>query len=163
LTASREVLFQGRILTLEIHGGRYEVVRHAPAVAVLVRDDAGRVLLVRQVRFPLGVATLELPAGLIDPGESPAEAAARELAEEAGLAGELSELAAAYVSPGFTDERVHLFAATDPRPVAAACDPEEDLQVVWLDAREAWQRLASGETPSSMVTLLGLRFALGAP
>jgi ADP-ribose pyrophosphatase len=160
LSEPTETLFRGRILTLE-RQGRYEIVRHAPAVAVLVRDGAGRVLLVRQIRYPLGCSTLELPAGLIDPGETPAQAAARELAEEAGLAGDLREIAAAYVSPGFTDERVHLFEALDVRAAPGSLDPGEALTVEWWTPQEAWAHLAHGDEPTSMVTLLGLR-CLGA-
>lgn len=160
MSETTETLFRGRIVTLE-RQGRYEIVRHAPAVAVLVRDDAGRVLLVRQLRYPLGRSTLELPAGLIDPGETPAQAAARELAEEAGLAGTLREIAAAYVSPGFTDERVHLYEATDVHGVRGTPDPEEALSLEWWTPEEAWARLAGGDEPTSMVTLLGLRCLAG--
>jgi len=155
-------VFRGRILQLEILDERWEVVRHAPAVAVLAVDERGRVLGVRQRRPAVGASTWELPAGLIDPGETPEAAAARELAEEAQLAADLGLLAVGYVSPGFTDERVHLFEATGLRPAPGRPDDGEDLEVAWLDLDAAWHAAATGELVTSMVTLLGLRHARAA-
>jgi 8-oxo-dGTP pyrophosphatase MutT (NUDIX family) len=152
-------VFRGRIVDLVVIDERWEVVRHADAVAVLAVDDAGRVLGVRQRRPAVDAVTWELPAGLIDPGEAPLEAAARELAEEAQLAGTLRPLAVGYVSPGFTDERVHLFEASDLRPADGRLDPGEELHLEWLDLEDAWRSAASGELVTSMVTLLGLRHA----
>jgi 8-oxo-dGTP pyrophosphatase MutT (NUDIX family) len=154
----REV-FRGRILDLVVLDERWEVVRHADAVAVLAVDDDGRVLGVRQRRPAVDAETWELPAGLIDPGETPLQAAERELAEEAQLAGTLRPLARAYVSPGFTDECVHLFEARELRPTAGELDPGEELRLEWLDLDEAWAAGASGDLVTSMVTLLGLRHA----
>lgn len=153
-------VFRGRIVELVVLDERWEVVRHADAVAVLAVDARGRVLGVRQRRPAVDAVTWELPAGLIDPGEAPAEAAARELAEEAQLAGTLRPLAVGYVSPGFTDERVHLFEATDLRSAAGRPDDGEELALAWLGLDEAWDRAARGELVTSMVTLLGLRHAL---
>lgn len=155
-------VFRGRVVELVVLGERWEVVRHAPAVAVLVRDGAGRVLGVVQRRPAVGARTWELPAGLIDPGETPEAAAARELAEETGLAGALTPLAVAYVSPGFTDERVHLFEARDLRPTAGTPDEDEELTLEWRAPGEAWAAAARSELVTSMVTLLGLRHALAA-
>jgi 8-oxo-dGTP pyrophosphatase MutT (NUDIX family) len=157
--ASERVVFRGRILELVVIDERWEVVRHADAVAVLAVNAGGRVLGVRQRRPAVGAVSWELPAGLIDPGEAPVEAAARELAEEARLAGTLRPLAVGYVSPGFTDERVHLFEASDLRPADGRLDPGEELHLEWLDLEDAWRSAASGELVTSMVTLLGLRHA----
>jgi 8-oxo-dGTP pyrophosphatase MutT (NUDIX family) len=155
-------VYRGRIVELEILDDRWEVARHAPAVAVLAVDDRGRVLGVRQWRPAVAASTWELPAGLIDPGETPEAAAARELAEEAQLAADLRPLAVGYVSPGFTDERVHLFEATGLRSAPGRPDDGEDLEVAWLDLDAAWQAAATGELVTSMVTLLGLRHARAA-
>jgi 8-oxo-dGTP pyrophosphatase MutT (NUDIX family) len=152
-------IFRGRIVDLVVLDERWEVVRHADAVAVLAIDDAGRVLGVRQLRPAVGAETWELPAGLIDPGETPLQAAERELAEEAQLAGTLRPLARGYVSPGFTDECVHLFEARDLRSASGRLDPGEELRLEWLDLDAAWAAGASGALATSMVTLLGLRHA----
>jgi ADP-ribose pyrophosphatase len=157
----RELVFEGRVLRLEIAEGRWEIVRHADAVAVLARDEDGRVLGVWQERPAVGARTWELPAGLIDHGESPLRAAARELAEETRLAGTLTPLTRFYPSPGFCDELVHLFVATDLRPEHGA-DPDEgeEVEVEWRDPARAWDDIATGALVTSGVTVLGLRHAL---
>jgi len=154
------LIYRGKVVELSLLRERWEVVRHAPAVAVLALDAQNRVLGVTQVRPAVGATTWELPAGLIDAAETPAAAAARELAEETQLEGDLELLAVAYVSPGFTDERVHLYAARNLRPTNGQLDDGEELQVEWLDLDTAWERVRNGALPTSMVTLLGLRHAL---
>lgn len=160
--AGERTVYRGRIVDLVVLDERWEVVRHAPAVAVLARDARGRVLGVVQRRPAVNARTWELPAGLIDPGETPPEAAARELAEEANLTGALTPLAQAYVSPGFTDELVHLFEARDLRPAAGTLDDDEELAVEWRAPQDVWDDVASGALATSMVTLLGIRHALAA-
>ncbi len=157
----RELIFEGRILRLELEDGRWEIVRHADAVAVVARDEAGRVLGVWQQRPAVGGRTWELPAGLIDDGESPAQAAARELAEETGLAGTLSPLTRFYASPGFCDELVHLFVADDLRPEhGASPDDGEVVEIEWRDPASTWHEIATGALATSGVTVLGLRHVL---
>ena len=154
-----ETKFAGEIVTVKVLEGRWEVVEHAPAVAVLVERD-GRVLGVRQRRPAIDRETWELPAGLIDPGEEPAQAAARELAEETGLGGTLSLVTRFWTSPGFTDERVWLYRAEDLETVAAQPDPGEDLTVDWRDPQDVWDAAARGDLDTSAVTLLGIRHLL---
>ncbi len=157
----RETIYQGRILRLEREDGRWEIVRHADAVAVLAQDEQGRVLGVWQPRRAIGARTWELPAGLIDEGEAPHQAAARELAEETSLAGELRLLTRFYTSPGFSDELVYLFEAHRLRPEhGVAADPGEELALEWRDPVDTWQAIASGHVATSGVTVLGLRHVL---
>lgn len=139
---------------------KWEIARHADAVAVLVAQGP-KVLGVRQSRRPIEAVTWEIPAGLIEPGEEPAAAAARELAEETQLGGTVTHITSFYASPGFTDEKVHLFKATGLGSVSAAADEDEgDLVVEWRDAREVWRAVAAGEEETSGVTLLALRHLL---
>ncbi|MEU8081072.1 NUDIX hydrolase [Catellatospora citrea] len=92
-----------------------DVVRHVGAVGVVALDDAGRVVLVRQYRHPVGRYLWELPAGLIDvQGEGLAAAALRELAEEADLtAGRVDLLVDMFTTPGCSDEMIRVFLARD--------------------------------------------------
>jgi ADP-ribose pyrophosphatase len=118
---SRDVLYRGKIIDLVVDQVEYpdgkrgvrEVVRHpGGAVTVPLLDD-GRVILVKQLRYPFGEEVLELPAGKLDPGEDPAAAAARELTEETGwIAGKLEKLTSILTSPGFCDEILHIYKAT---------------------------------------------------
>lgn len=156
----REVVFDGRIVRLEILDGRYEVVRHADSVAVLVADGR-RVLGVRQHRVAIDGSTWEIPAGLVDPGEEPAQAAARELAEEVGLTGTLTPVTSFYVSPGFTDERLWLFTASELREHRLEADDDEDLTPEWRDALDVWRSVARGDEASSASTLMALAHLLG--
>jgi 8-oxo-dGDP phosphatase len=96
-----------------------DFVRHRGAVAVVAVDDRERVVLIRQFRYPLQQVLWELPAGLRDvEGEDEATAAARELAEEAGLvAAHIEPLIIIYSSPGYSDERIAIFLARDLAPV----------------------------------------------
>lgn len=159
-----DTIYQGKVIEVAKLDGRWEVVFHAPAVSVLVlRGAAGveEVLLVEQLRPAIGRATCELPAGLVNPGETPEEAALRELAEEVGLTGTLTKLAEVHSSPGFTDEKVTLFEATNLREAFLQGDEGSDFSFSWRLLKETWQRVASGELASSAPTLVGLTYALG--
>ncbi len=140
-------VYDGRILRLEVDRVRLgsgdesvrEVVRHNGAVVVLPVAADGSVVLVRQYRYPTGEYLLEAPAGKLDvAGESPADCAARELTEETGLAaGSLRPLGEFYTAPGFTDELLRCFLATELRPVIGAVpDADEIEQVVRLTPAE---------------------------
>jgi ADP-ribose pyrophosphatase len=138
---------------------RWEVVEHQSAVVVMAL--AGRSLLgVEQYRPAIGERTWELPAGLIDPGEQPLEAARRELAEETQLSGELSLITQLYPSPGFCDEKVFLYRAQELRPAKGTPDAEEELTISWRDADSVWKEVRSGHLATSGPSLLGVAFAL---
>ena len=91
-----------------------EIVEYAGAVAVVHINEKGELPLVRQYRYAVGQTLLEIPAGKIEPGEDYAVCAGRELLEETGFAaGNLKHLISFYSTPGFTNEQIHLFLATD--------------------------------------------------
>jgi ADP-ribose diphosphatase len=159
----REV-YAGRILSLWIRyvpqadGRRHvrEIVEHRPGAAVVAVDHNRDVLLVRQPRPAVGARVLELPAGLIDPGEEPIATAARELREETGfVAHDLRPLVAFYTSPGFTDELVHVFLATNLTQDVTQHDEEEDIELVRMPLQDAIERVMHGEI-SDAKTLTGL-------
>lgn len=137
---------------------RRQVVRHPGAVAmVAVVDDA--VVLIRQYRAPVDEYVLELPAGKLDiAGEDPAVAAKRELEEEVGLRpNRIEELATFYTGPGFTDEHMTVFLATE--CAAVALEPhgaeEEYAEIVRVPVAELPHLLASSELRDAK-TIAGL-------
>jgi len=158
----RRYVYKGKILALAIEDGRWEIVEHKDAVALLVQDPDRGVLFVRQYRPAVATHTLEIPAGLIEPGEEPEAAALRELAEEAQLGGRLEKLAEFYVSPGFTDEKTYLFRVHEPVPASGTPDADEELEIVWRDPAEVLEAVRSGRVQVSASTMVGLLFALGA-
>lgn len=122
-----------------------DVVRHPGASAVVPFVTADDVLLIRQFRHCAGGFILEVPAGKLDAGEDPAVCAARELEEEAGQrAGRLERLGEILTTPGFTDERIHLFAAFDLEPVPQRLEDDELIEVVRMPLADAVARVFDG-------------------
>jgi ADP-ribose pyrophosphatase len=151
--------------------GELEMVRHSGAAAVLPLLDANagdpRVVLVRQYRYATDGWIYEVPAGRPQrPGERWEECARRELREEAGLvAGELRFLTTIWTTPGFTDERIHLFLATQLSEADTAPDADEFIERVEMPLSEALARVGRGEITDAktLCTLLfAARYALGA-
>lgn len=164
---SSEMIYQGRILNLrrdqvELPGGRQgirEVVEHAPAVAVVALDGQGQVLLVRQYRKPVEGFLAEIPAGLIDPGEEPLEAARRELAEETGYrARDWSFICSCFSAPGFTNEKLHFFLATGLEAGETDPDEDENIEVFWMPLTDAFQAIFDGQIEDSK-TIIGVQWA----
>ncbi len=153
-TLSSEMIYEGKIVKLEkqkveLPNGRIssrEIVRHGEAVAILPIDQDGNLLLVEQFRKPIDKVILEIPAGLVEPGEEPAQAAARELEEECGVvAGKLEFVVKYYTTPGFSDEMIHLFRATDLKPSQQNMDTDEFLNVVSMPVEEFKRKVLAKE------------------
>jgi ADP-ribose diphosphatase len=145
--------YRGRVVDLRVdrirlpsgHETELEVIRHPGAAAVVALDAEGRVLLVRQYRYATAGWLLEVPAGKLDEGEAPEACADRELGEETGYAaGRLDSLGWIWTTPGFTDERIWLFLATDLQPGRQALQPDECLSVERLPLAEAVELAAVG-------------------
>ena len=132
-TVFRGHVFDVRLDTLLAPDGRmYErdVVRHPGAVAIAPIDADDNVLLVRQYRHPVERSLLEIPAGVVEEGESPDDTAQRELQEEVGYASrDLRALGGIYASPGFCDEFLYLYTARDLIPSRLPGDEDEDISV----------------------------------
>jgi ADP-ribose pyrophosphatase len=163
----RRIVYRGRYLAAEQwevrlpdgRRARRDIVRPPDAVAVVPLDVRGRVHLVRQFRPALGRAIAEIPAGILDHGETPVRAARRECAEELGLAPRrLRKLCTFYSSAGFSTGCVHLFLAEGLRPARAHTDSTEFLVAEALPFRRAL-RLALANRFVDAKTLLGLLWA----
>ena len=147
---------------VELPGGRrieLEVVRHPGAAAVVPFASADHVVLIHQFRHAVGGTIWEVPAGKLD-GEAPEVCAARELEEEAGLrAGRLERLGAIWTTPGFTDERIHLFAAYDLVTVPQRLQEDEVLDVVEMPLARAVGMIWTGELTDAKSALALLHAA----
>lgn len=153
LMRQREV-WRGRMLavtvdTVKLQNGNavdLEIVRHPGAAAVVPVDSEGNVVLVRQARYATDGWLVEVPAGKLDAGEAPDVCAVRELEEEAGLrARTLTPMGAIWTSPGFTDERIWLFLATDLEAVPQALEADEVLTLERSPLEVAVERVLRGE------------------
>ena len=163
-TVESEHLYSGAILnlrrdTVRLANGRQasrEVVEHVESAAAVPLLDDGRVVLVEQWRHPVGRALLEIPAGIIDPGEQPAEAMRRELTEETGYAaGRLELLFSTYLAPGYSQELIHIFLAEDLQPAEAAPDDDEIIRVKKVPFEDAVAACLRGELTDAK-TVVGL-------
>ena len=123
-----------------------EVVEHPGAVLLLALDDVDNVFLVRQYRHPVGRYLYELPAGTIDEGEEPAACAERELREETGFRPRrLESLGGFFLSPGYSNEYIHLFLATDLEESPLEAAEEEGLTALRLPLAEALRMIERRE------------------
>lgn len=123
-----------------------EVVKHLDAVGIVAITKNKEIVLVRQYRHPINEDLLEIPAGLLNDSESPAECAARELKEETGYtARNIERLAVFYTSAGFTDERFHLYFTDDIEEGEPELEPgEEDLRVETILLMDAIEMVTKG-------------------
>ncbi|MCC6640652.1 MAG: NUDIX hydrolase [Deltaproteobacteria bacterium] len=147
-------VYRGRSISVfaeevELPNGRrvtLDVVRHPGAAAVVPFATECDVLLIRQFRHAAGGTIFEVPAGKLDGSEDPAVCAARELEEETGQrAGRLERLGEIWTTPGFTDERIHLFAAYDLAPTSQKLEADEIIEVVRVSLERALAMIWSGE------------------
>jgi len=170
LVSSRRV-FSGRVLDLDVDTVRFpdgsvgdlEMIRHpgASAVVPFVNDPRGadpEVLLIRQFRHAAERYVWEIPAGRLEPGEAPEACARRELEEEAGVrAGELRRLTTIYTTPGFTDERIHLFLASGLGQGTERREADEFLEVHRMPWSRVLRLIEQGEVEDGK-TLVALMF-----
>jgi ADP-ribose pyrophosphatase len=159
-----KTVFEGPVFSvqsgvLDEPGGvraRRDIVRHSGSVAVLPVHDDGRVILVRQHRCAFAKNLIELPAGRIDKGETPLQAAKRELREEVGLGARRWErLLRTIPSPGFCDETVTLYRATGLFESKAEPDPDERIRIMTL-SRSAALKLLRARSIDDAKTVIAL-------
>jgi ADP-ribose pyrophosphatase len=167
LTESRQV-YKGRAIEVKVDSvekadGRMttrEVVEHADCVAMVAIDGEKRLLLVRQFRHAVGLELLEIPAGSIEPGETPEEAVSRELREETGyLPRNVLRLGGFFSAPGYCSEYLYLFLATDLEYNPLQAEDTEGIELVRVSPSDARDLIVSGKIcdAKSIAALASLR------
>ncbi len=152
------IVFKGRVFAVEVgrrrfpNGQEHEVaiVRHNPSVVLIPIQDDGRIILIRQYRASLDRLIWEIPAGRVDDGEHPDAAAARECEEEVGLVpGTLERIRSLYPAPGFCDEELIFYRASNLRPPPPDSlhkpDADEDIEAMAVTLDEARAMVERGE------------------
>jgi ADP-ribose pyrophosphatase len=151
-TLSSKLIFSGRAVKLRVDTVRLgdgrettrEIVEHEDCVAI-VAVDGGEILLVRQFREAVGQALLEIPAGGIDPGETPEEAVRREMREETGfLPGKVAPIGGFYSSPGYSNEYLYLYLATELVSSPLRAEDTDSIVLVRATPQEVLELIQSG-------------------
>jgi ADP-ribose pyrophosphatase len=152
-TLASQLVYQGRAVRLRVDtvrasGGREttrEIVEHSDCIAVIAVDAEDRVLLVKQFRKAVEKELLEIPAGGIDPGESPEAAVSREMREETGyLPRRVERLGGFYSAPGYSTEYLYLFLATDLTPSQLFAEDSEGISLVRVSPEQILELISSG-------------------
>ena len=159
-------IFSGRVFSVTVDTIREgettykrEVVHHPGSAVIIPAFPNGTVALVRQYRHPAVRYLLEAPAGTLNHGERPEEGAARELEEELGfVAGKMEKLSEFYVSPGFCEEKMWVYLATDLTATAQRLEDDELLEVVRVTVQQALEMITDGEIEDAK-TIIGLMLA----
>ncbi|RST73727.1 NUDIX hydrolase [Siminovitchia acidinfaciens] len=147
-TVGMKPIFDGKIISVQVDevelpdGKRSsrEIVRHPGAVALIPLTNEKKIVMVEQYRKPLERSLLEIPAGKLEPGEEPAVTAERELEEETGYrAGKMEYITSFYTSPGFANEIIHIYLATELEALDNPADGDEDefVELVEISLEEA--------------------------
>jgi ADP-ribose pyrophosphatase len=162
-------IFTGKVLTLNIDTVTLpngvtidlEIVRHPGAAAVVPLKDNETVVLIKQFRHAAGGFIFEIPAGKLHPGEDPRNCAARELEEEVGYqAGKLELLSSIFTAPGFTDEVIHIYKASELTAGRQQLDRDEVLEVLEISLEDAIKMIEAG-TIRDAKTIVGLQLVSG--
>jgi ADP-ribose pyrophosphatase len=167
-------IYTGRVINLDVDQVRFpdgttgelEIIRHpgASAVVPFLSDPAGadpQVLLLKQYRYATGGTIYEIPAGRLEPGELPEVCARRELLEETGCSAEsIVPLTSMFTTPGFTDERIHLFLASGLTRGESRREADEFIEIETVSLSAALQMVERGEIQDAK-TALGLFYAAG--
>ena len=160
------VVYKGKILTLNCDDvlcsngeqAKREIVHHRGGVTILAEVD-GKIAFVKQYRYAYGEEVLELPAGKIEEGEEPLKSAERELTEETGLiADELVSFGEMYPSPGYTNEKIHLYKANNLSKVERHLDPDENIDVYYFSLDEVLEKIKNNEIKDAKTICLVLKY-----
>lgn len=163
---STEEIYHGRVFDISVATIREgeqtykrEIVHHPGSAVIIPVFDDGTIALVRQYRHPAVRYLLEAPAGTLSPPERPEDGAARELEEELGVkAARIEKLTEFFVSPGFLEEKMWVFLATEMTETAQNLDEDEVLEIVRVSFPRALEMISDGEIEDAK-TIIGLMLA----
>ena len=164
-TLETEEVFNGRIINLKVKKVRLpnqkvstkEIVEHQGGVAVIPYQD-GEITLIKQFRKAVEEVLYELPAGLLEKGEETIDCAKRELKEETGYKAEsLTKIHEFYTSPGFTNELLHIYLATDLNECEQEMDEDEFIELERMSLKTVKSKLNAGEFKDAK-TIIGLQY-----
>ena len=138
----------------------FDIVKHPGGAVILAINNSQKVCMLKQWRHAIGQSIWELPAGCLEPGEPPMNTAKRELEEEAGVvANQWSELGTIVPSPGFSNEVLYLFKATDIHPGHQLLDDAEQLEVHWIDLATVQSMASNGQIIDAKTLAALLRYS----
>ena len=152
-TLKSKTIYEGKVVTLlkddivtsDGYESIREVVKHSGGVVILAVKD-GKIVMVRQYRYPAQEVLLELPAGKLEYGEEPFPAAKRELEEETGyIAEKWTDMGFVYTSPGYSDEKLHLYKAENLQFVGCHPDNGEVIEPLEFDKERVFEMVKTGE------------------
>lgn len=168
-TVKKNYIYQGKILNLRVDDAlledgtncKREIVEHSGGACVLYVEK-GNVLFVKQYRYAYGETVCEIPAGKLNAGEDPKNAAARELEEETGVkAARLELLYEIYPTPGYTNERIYIYRAFDGERTQTHLDEGEFLDVEWIPLERVKEMLKRGEIKDAKTIIALQAYLLG--
>lgn len=163
-TIRKQRIYNGRVIDLDrflvrLPGGKMttlEIIDHPGAAAVVPIANDGRIILIRQYRHAAGGYLYEIPAGTLNEGEKPLNCAKRELVEETGYrAGRWKKLRTIFTTPGFTNEKIHIYLASNLAPAKTKHDFDEVIEVCMFK-KEAVMEMIKGRRIVDSKTIIGL-------
>lgn len=166
-TVKSERIYTGKIInirvdTVELPYKKYskrEIVEHPGAVGIMPITPDRNIILVKQFRKPVEEVLLEIPAGLIEHGEESNQCAVRELKEETGYtANKLKKLFEYYSTPGFSDEKIHIYLAEEVVEGIACPDENEYIEIVKMPVNEALKKVRMGEIKDAKTVMAVLAY-----
>lgn len=167
ITKDSKEIFSGKILRLRVDTvelpdgseGTREIVDHNGAVAIIALDDNRNLKMVRQYRKAAELTMLEIPAGTLETGEDPLDCARRELEEETGFrARQWEKILSYYSAPGFCNEVLHLYLASDLYPGKKNPDEDEFLEVADISLDQAYDMIFQGQICDGK-SIIGIQYA----
>ncbi|MBN2550726.1 MAG: NUDIX hydrolase [Anaerolineales bacterium] len=162
-----ETLYRGRVFNLKqdlvrLPNGRsyrLDIIEHNPAVAIVPVDEQGQIWFVRQYRHAAGKLLLEIPAGIVETGETPEACARREIREEIGMsAREIKQIGEFFLAPGYSTEYMYIYLATGLQPDPLPVDEDEFLSLEKIPLSQAEEFIRSGDIQDAK-TLVALFLA----